>query len=195
MSPDCSLPGGPGDAGAPTRLRVATVSLAGCFGCHMSLLDIDERLFELAPHLELDRSPLTDIKSVGPCDIGLVEGGVCNAENVDVLRAFREQCRMLVAVGACAINGGLPAQRNAHPLGLLLSEVYVSRPGLCGHSAVPVDPELPLLLDKVYPIHEVVRVDFSLPGCPPSAEAFWVLLQAVVQGRKPELGWAHLHYD
>jgi len=74
---------------APRKLRVATTSLAGCFGCHMSFLDIDERLFTLLEHVELDRSPLTDVKHCGPCDIGIVEGGLCNAENVHVLREFR----------------------------------------------------------------------------------------------------------
>jgi NAD-reducing hydrogenase small subunit len=114
---------------APRKLRVATVSLGGCFGCHMSFLDIDERLFELLEHVEFDRSPLTDIKTVGPCDIGLVEGGLCNAENVVVLREFRRHCKTLVAVGACAINGGLPAQRNHLPLGALMHDVYALRPG------------------------------------------------------------------
>ena len=74
------------------KLKVATVSLAGCFGCHTSFLDIDERLLELIQHIEFDRSPLTDIKEVGQCDIGLIEGGVCNSENVLVLRAFRAHC-------------------------------------------------------------------------------------------------------
>ena len=101
----------------PRKLKVATVSLAGCFGCHMSFLDIDERLFELIEHIEFDRSPLTDIKQVGHCDIGLIEGGLCNAENVLVLREFRAHCKTLVAVGACAINGGLPAQRNHLEIG------------------------------------------------------------------------------
>ena len=81
------------------RVRVATTSLAGCFGCHMSFLDMDERLLELAKVVEFDRSPLTDIKHCGPCDVGLVEGGLCNAENVHVLREFRARCKVLVAVG------------------------------------------------------------------------------------------------
>ena len=92
----------------------------------MSLLDIDERLFELLEHVEFDRSPLTDIKQVGRCDIGLIEGGLCNAENVDVLREFRAHCKTLVAVGACAINGGLPAQRNHLDIGALLTRASTS---------------------------------------------------------------------
>ena len=86
------------------KVRLATASLAGCFGCHMSFLDIDERLFELVERVDFDRSPLTDIKHCGPCDIGLIEGGICNAENVHVLREFRSQCKVLIAVGASAVR-------------------------------------------------------------------------------------------
>jgi NAD-reducing hydrogenase small subunit len=172
---------------APRKLRLATVSLAGCFGCHMSFLDIDERLLELIEHVEFDRSPLTDIKTVGRCDIGLVEGGLCNAENVEVLRSFRAHCKTLVAVGACAINGGLPAQRNHLALSKLLTDVYPS--------GVPNDPELPLLLNNVHPIHEVVHVDYVLPGCPPSADAIWRFLTDLMAGRTPHLGHGLIHYD
>ena len=177
------------------KLKVATVSLAGCFGCHMSLLDIDERLLPLLDLIEFDRSPLTDIKHCGPCDIGLIEGGLCNAENVHVLREFRRNCRTLVAVGACAVNGGLPAQRNNLSLGELLQEVYCSRPGLAPGCAIPNDPELPLLLNKVHPIHEVVKIDYFLPGCPPSADAIWKFLTDLIAGRTPSLGHDLLHYD
>src|ERR1035437_165052 len=91
---------------APRKLKLATVSLECCFGCHRSLLDMDERLLQLLERVEFDRSPLTDIKAIGRCDIGLIEGGLCNTENVQVLRDFRVHCKTLVAVGACAINGG-----------------------------------------------------------------------------------------
>ena len=176
------------------KLKVATTSLAGCFGCHMSLLDIDERLFDLLEKIEFDRSPLTDIKRCGRCDIGLIEGGICNAENVHVLREFRNQCKTLVAVGACAINGGLPAQRNQFDLGACLQEVYETEPSLqCG--GIPNDPELPLPLDEVHPLHEVVKIDYFLPGCPPSADAIWKFLSDLVAGRTPQLGHGLIHYD
>jgi NAD-reducing hydrogenase small subunit len=177
-----------------SKLRVATVSLAGCFGCHTSFLDIDERFFTLIEHVEFDRSPLTDIKHCGPCDIGLIEGGVCNAENVEVLREFRANCRVLVAVGACAITGGLPSLRNGRDVTQILRQVYTDRSGLVG-GVVPNDPELPLLLARVHPIHEVVHVDHLLPGCPPSADAFWDLLTSLLDGRAPQLAGARLRYD
>jgi NAD-reducing hydrogenase small subunit len=179
----------------PRKLKVATTSLAGCFGCHMSFLDIDERLFPLLDLIEFDRSPLTDIKRCGACDIGLIEGGVCNAENVHVLREFRAKCKVLIALGACAINGGLPAQRNHLPLPMVLEEVYHTSPGLAPGNFIPDDPELPLPLDKVHPIHEVVKIDYFIPGCPPSAEAIWQALNDIMAGREPQLGHGLMHYD
>jgi NAD-reducing hydrogenase small subunit len=179
---------------AAPKPRIATVSLAGCFGCHMSLLDMDEHLFELAGKVVFDRSPLTDLKTVGECDLGLVEGGVCNAENVHMLREFRRRCKTLVAIGACAINGGLPALRNHLDVGQCLLAVYRSRPGLDG-GTVPDDTELPLLLDKVRPIHEVVHVDYYLPGCPPSGEVIWKFLSDLLAGRTPDIAPSQMRFD
>lgn len=175
--------------------RVATTSLAGCFGCHMSLLDIDERLLGLVELVEFDRSPITDIKECGPCDIGLIEGGVCNSENVHVLREFRRQCRTLVAVGACAVNGGLPALRNNLQVGDILQHVYQDGMGLAEGSVIPNDPELPLPLNQVHPIHEVVKIDYFLPGCPPSNDAIWAAVTDLITGRTPALGHGLLQYD
>ncbi len=176
------------------KIKIATTSLAGCFGCHMSFLDMDERLAGLLEQVELDRSPLTDIKHCGPCDIGLIEGGVCNAENVQVLREFRTNCKILVAVGACAINGGVPALRNYCVLRKCLEEVYLHGTGITNPQS-PNDPELPLLLDKVYPVGEVVHIDYFLPGCPPSADAFLQLLEPLLAGREPVIAQSQLHYD
>ena len=179
---------------AKPKLRVATTSLAGCFGCHMSFLDIDERILQLLELVEFDRSPINDIKHCGPCDLGIVEGGVCNAENVHVLKEFRSNCKILVAIGACAVNGGLPAQRNHLDLRDILEEVYQTEPGLT-HGGIPNDPELPLPLNKVHPIHEVVKIDYFLPGCPPPADAIWKFLTDLLAGRTPHLGHGLLHYD
>ncbi len=132
------------------KLRVATTSLAGCFGCHMSVLDIDERILDLVELVEFDRTPLTDIKQIGACDLGIIEGGVANAENVEVLREFRKHCKVLVAMGACAVNGGIPAMRNAFDLGDCLRESYVDGVGV-HNPGVPNDPEIPLLLNQVHP--------------------------------------------
>ena len=177
-----------------SKIRIATTSLAGCFGCHMSFLDMDERLVALLEHVEFNRSPFTDIKHCGPCDIGLVEGGVCNADNVHVLREFRDNCKILIAVGACAINGGVPAMRNHFGLRECLEESYLNGVGV-ENPQIPDDVELPLLLDKVHPIHEVVHIDYYLPGCPPSADEFLRVLGDLLAGREPALPKNSLHYD
>jgi len=176
------------------KLRVATASLAGCFGCHMSLLDIDERLFDLIDAVDFDRSPINDIKKVGICDVGLIEGGVANEENVQVLRELRRNCRVLVAFGACAVNGGIPAMRNQYSLEECLREAYVSGSGLY-NPGIPADPEIPLLLNRVHPIHEVVKVDHFLPGCPPSADAIWTFLTELLAERPVRFPYTQIHYD
>jgi NAD-reducing hydrogenase small subunit len=176
------------------RLKLATASLAGCFGCHMSFLDIDERILELVELVEFDRTPLTDIKTVGDCDIGLIEGGVANAENVEVLREFRKHCKVLVAVGACAVNGGIPAMRNQFELEDCLREAYIDGVGVA-NPGIPDDPEIPLLLNKVHPIHEVVRVDHFLPGCPPTGDTIWTFLTELIEGRPVSFPYTQIHYD
>ncbi|MEZ5507076.1 MAG: NADP oxidoreductase [Gammaproteobacteria bacterium] len=179
---------------SPRKLKVATCSLAGCFGCHMSFLDMDERIVALIDHIEFDRSPLTDIKQVSDCDIGLIEGGLCNEENVHVLEEFRKHCKILVAVGACAINGGVPALRNHYTVQECLEESYLNGLGVVDPQ-IPSDPELPALLPKVIPIHALVQVDYFLPGCPPPADAFVELLDAVLQQREPRLDYQLRRFD
>lgn len=180
--------------GSKDKLIVATAPLCGCFGCHMSLLDIDERILELVELVEFDRSPITDIKTVGKCDIGLIEGGVANVHNVEDLREFRNNCDILVAVGACAVNGGVPAMRNQFDIKECLEEAYIHGIGI-ENPHIPNDVEIPLLLDKVHPIHEVVRVDYFLPGCPPSADAFWKFLTDVISGNPVNFPYSLIHYD
>ncbi|HTN80847.1 MAG TPA: hypothetical protein VMK16_14310, partial [Acidimicrobiales bacterium] len=128
------------------------------------------------------------------CDIGLIEGGLCNAENVHKLRQFRDNCVTLVAVGACAITGGLPAQRNHLDIRDCLQTVYLTGKGI-RRGFIPNNPELPLPLKQVHPIQDVVKVDYFLPGCPPSGEAIWQFLTQLIEGRTPQLGPELLRYD
>jgi len=183
----------------PRKPRVATVSLAGCFGCHMSLLDLDERIVDLLDRIELVRSPLVDAKAFdGEVDIGLVEGGVCNDDNVAVLREFRRRCRVLVAVGQCAIMGGLPALRNDVPLAECLEEAYLHTPTTLGvnvRRVIPHHPDIPRVLDRVYPCQEVVRIDQFLPGCPPRPALLWEAIAALVDGRAPSCAYRDFKYD
>jgi NAD-reducing hydrogenase small subunit len=174
---------------------LATCSLTGCFGCHMSLLDIDERILELVELFDLDRSPFDDKKAFDSIvDVGFVEGGCGNEHNVRTLGEFRRHCKVLIAVGACAINGGVPALRNGFGLNECLEATYVGDHHDADHR-IPSDPELPLLLDRVYPAHEVVKIDYFLPGCPPSGDAIWEGLKELLAGRSPGLPYQLLKYD
>ncbi len=175
--------------------KVATGHFTGCFGCHMSLLDIDERIIDLVELVEFDKSPINDIKRFsGPVDIGIVEGGVSNDENVEFLKQFRENCRILIAMGACALNGGVPSMRNTVPLKECLEEAFLNGPTVHG-GVIPNDPDIPNLLDRVYPVHEVVKVDYALPGCPPSADTLWAALTALLSGEEPGLPYELVKYD
>jgi NAD-reducing hydrogenase small subunit len=174
---------------------VATGHFTGCFGCHMSLLDIDERILELVDIIEFDKSPINDIKRFSRrVDVGLIEGGISNVENVEFLRMFRQNCDILIAMGACALTGGVPAMRNTIPLTECLQEAYLNGPSVVD-GIIPNDPELPILLDRVYPCHEVVKIDYFLPGCPPSGDTLWAALTALLTGEKVELPYELIKYD
>ncbi|NLC70854.1 MAG: NADP oxidoreductase [Desulfuromonadaceae bacterium] len=177
--------------------RIATASLAGCFGCHMSLLDIDERILKLIELVEFDKSPVDDIKNfTGRCAIGLIEGGCCNEENVHVLKDFRRNCDILVSVGECAIMGGLPALRNGIPLRECLETAYINGTGVYNPSGkIPNGEDIPLLLNKVYPCHEIVKIDYFLPGCPPPADTIWEACVALLTNKPLDLPYELIKYD
>jgi NAD-reducing hydrogenase small subunit len=163
----------------------------------MSLLDIDERILKLVELVDFDKSPIDDIKEfTGRCAIGLIEGGCCNEENVHVLREFRKHCDILVLVGDCATMGGIPAMRNMVPLQECLDEAYRNGPTVYNPSGqIPNDEDIPLILDKVYPCQEVVKVDYYLPGCPPSADTLWQALVALLTNKPVDLPYELIKYD
>ena len=176
---------------------VATVSLAGCFGCHMSMLDLDEEILDLVEMISFNKSPLTDIKKfTRRCHIGLVEGGCCNAENVETLREFRRMCDILVSVGECAVWGGLPAMRNTIPLSECLEEAYLnSFTNEPTSSVIPYHEDLPKLLDRVYACSEIVKIDYHIPGCPPTATHIWKAVKNLLWGEEYSILYSEFKYD
>jgi NAD-reducing hydrogenase small subunit len=182
---------------AKKKPRLATTSLAGCFGCHMSFLDIDERILQVFELVDFDKSPIDDFKEFTvQCAIGLIEGGCCNEDNVEVLRDFRKHCDVLVSIGDCATMGGIPALRNMVPLKECLEEAYLNGPSVYNPSGViPDNDEVPLMLDKVYPAHEVVKIDYYLPGCPPPADTLFAALVALLTDVPLELPYELIKYD
>ncbi len=177
---------------------IATASLAGCFGCHMSLLDIDDRILKLIELVEFNKSPIDDIKTfTKQCDIGIIEGGVCNTENLHVLKDFRKNCKILISFGECAIMGGLPAMRNGIPVRECLEEAYLNGPtvGENKKKIMPNDEEIPIITDKVYPLHEIVKIDYYLPGCPPRADLIWQAVVALVTGDELNIPYELIKFD
>ena len=179
------------------KTKIATTSLAGCFGCHMAILDIDDRILQLVDLVDFDKSPFDDIKEfTEQCAIGLIEGGCCNEENVRVLQDFRKHCNILISLGDCAIMGGIPAMRNNIPLKECFNEAYLNGPTVYNPSGiVPNHPDIPLILDNVYPCTDIVKMDFHLPGCPPSADTIWQALVALLSDKPLELPYELIKYD
>ncbi len=177
---------------------VATAALASCFGCHMSLLDIDDKILQLIDLVEFHKSPVDDIKTfTKQCDIGIIEGGCCNSENVHVLQDFRKNCKILISLGECAIMGGLPAMRNGIPVKDCLEEAYFNGPTVDENTKkiMPNDEELPMILDRVYACHEIVKIDYFLPGCPTRPELIWDALVALLTGKPLNLTYEELKFD
>jgi coenzyme F420-reducing hydrogenase gamma subunit len=163
----------------------------------MSFLDIDERILDLIELVEFNKSPIDDIKTfTKDCDIGLIEGGCCNTENIHILKEFRKKCKVLISFGECAIMGGLPALRNDIPVQECLAEAYLDGISTVNEEKIlPNDDELPMILNKVYPCHEVVKMDYHLPGCPPRADLIWDVLHALILGTDVELPYEVVKYD
>ena len=168
------------------KVSLATVWLSGCSGCHMSFLDQDERLIELADRIQLVYSPLADIKDFpSDVDITLIEGAVANEEQLTLLRQIRKHTKVLVSLGDCAVTGNVTALRNAlsESAKSVLQKAYVETADLN-----PQTPrEVPKLLEQAYPLHEIVKVDHYVPGCPPSADLINYVLTELLAGRTPSM--------
>ncbi len=162
-----------------TKVSVATVWLDGCSGCHMSFLDMDERLIELAAAIDIVYSPLVDTKIFPEqVDLTLVEGSVSSEEDLVKIKTIREHTRLLIAMGDCAVTGNVPSMRNPFGAEKILQHVYLQ------HAPSEI---VPRMLPRVLPVHQVVTVDAFLPGCPPSADVLYFALTEFLAGRTPDV--------
>jgi NAD-reducing hydrogenase small subunit len=171
------------------KIRLATVWLGGCAGCHMSFLDLDEFLIDLADAVDLVYSPVVDVKDYPDnVDLCLIEGAVCNEDNLEILHKIRARTKVLVSFGDCAVTGNVPAMRN--PFGIdnaenVLQRAYIENAQ--NNPSVPkADGIVPQLLANVRPVHEMVSVEYFLPGCPPPAARIKSLVAQLLAGTVPK---------
>ncbi|HTP32933.1 MAG TPA: hypothetical protein VMJ75_12225 [Candidatus Acidoferrales bacterium] len=164
-----------------SKVKLATIWLDGCAGCHMSLLDLDEGILAVAQKADLVYGPLVDAQEFPEgVDVTLVEGAVSSQEDVARLRTVRARTRVLVALGDCSITGNVPSMRNTVPVQQILQRIYIE-----GADSSPVIPSagVPPLLPQARPLHEFVKVDLHLPGCPPSPKAILAVVGELLEGR------------
>ena len=178
-----------------TKPKVSSDWMAGCAGCHMSFLDIDERIAQLAELVDIRATPITDLKEpdASGVDVGILEGGVNNTANEEVAHRMRSRCKILVALGDCAVFGGVPAMRNFFTLEESLRRAYVETESTDSEGKIPDDPEL-AQMPKVRALQDVVPVDVFIPGCPPDADVIFYALSELAQGRIPVLKNENLHW-
>ncbi len=168
-----------------SKVSVATIWMDGCSGCHMSLLDMDERLIELADKIEIVYSPLVDNKDYPEhVDVAIIEGSVSYDEDFKKLTKIRQHTGVIIALGDCAVAGNVPTMRNPFPVAEVLERAYVEN--ATSNAGIPSE-DIPQLLPYVKPLHEVIDVDVFVQGCPPSADTIYYVITELIAGRTPDL--------
>jgi len=160
------------------KVRLATVWLDGCSGCHMSLLDMDETILQIAKRVDVVYGPLVDAQEFPKAvDVAVVEGAVSSQDDLEKVHTIRRRSKLVVSLGDCAVTGNVPAMRNTHPARKMLENIYGTLP----------TEGVPALLRQAVPLHEVIKVDLHVPGCPPPAKSIAYVLSELVEGRMPNL--------
>jgi len=169
-----------------SKIRLATAWLDGCSGCHMSILDMDERIIEVMKKATVVYSPYVDRKDYPDnVDVALVEGAVATDGDRDKILKIRAHTKIVISLGDCAVTGNVPAMRNPYGVAAVLDRAYkenVTDPA----SAEAPTMSVPLLLCNARPVHEVVKVDYHIPGCPPSADVIYDVLNDLLEGQEPD---------
>jgi NAD-reducing hydrogenase small subunit len=173
-----------------SKKKLATIWLGGCSGCHMSLLDIDERILDVAKLADIVKSPIVDGKEMPEADIALVEGSITSDEHYREILHIRKKAKTLIAFGDCAVMTNVTGMRNYFNLQDVIDTSYVNAISNDTEGQVPNHPSLLKLNEKVVPLQEVVKVDFVIPGCPPDADTIFYVLFEFLNDRVPNLSKA-----
>ncbi|MBA3026873.1 MAG: NADP oxidoreductase [Sulfurimonas sp.] len=166
------------------KIRLATLWLDGCSGCHMSILDMDEKLVEIAQYVDVVYSPYVDTKEFPEnVDLTIVEGALSSDHDIELIQKIRQNSKLILALGDCAITGNISAMKNLFGSEAVLERGYFELADENKSEAYP-SQIVPKLLDKVLPLHEVVKVDYFLPGCPTPSQAIYEMLKALIEGKE-----------
>jgi len=164
------------------RPTAAILPLQGCFGCHVNILDLHEKLADLLNVVDVRFSYLMDIKQMPEVEIGIVEGAVCNVENEERLKAFRAKCKKLVTLGTCSSFGGLPGLRNLYSANEVIARAYGTAARADVDLGLPDSKYVPALCPAVRAVSAVVPVEGAIPGCPPPPSLVLTSLSRLVEG-------------
>ncbi|HPI97496.1 MAG TPA: NADP oxidoreductase [Synergistales bacterium] len=178
-----------------SKPKVATTWLEACAGCHMSFLDIDEKIVDLLAEVELTSTPITDIKEIPEVEVGVISGALGNEEEAHIAHKMREKCKILIAWGDCAVFGGINCLRNFMEKDDVLREAYTNTVSTVNPDGIIPGEELPKLLKHAIPIDHQVKVDVYIPGCPPDPETILYVFQEILQGRIPKVPVDMMRYD
>jgi NAD-reducing hydrogenase small subunit len=167
------------------KIRLATVWLDGCAGCHMSILDMDEAILNVAARADVVYGPLVDAQEFPKAvDVTVIEGAISSQEDLEKVNTIRKRSKLIVSLGDCAVTGNVPGMRNQIPPRKLLERIYIE--GAQENKGIPTEG-VPALLRQAVPVHQVVKVDLHVPGCPPPASAIAFVLGELLEGRVPNL--------
>jgi NAD-reducing hydrogenase small subunit len=168
------------------KLKIGTCWLDGCSGCHMSLLDIDEAIVAVLEKADIVFGPLVDAQEWPEgVDVAVIEGAVSSQDDLKLAHTARARSKVVVALGDCAVTGNVPSMRNGISRRQLLERIYVE--GATESRGVPTDG-VPALLKQAEPLHQAIKVDIHVPGCPPKPDAILSVLGELLEGREPDLG-------
>lgn len=183
-----------------SKPKLALYWAASCGGCEIAVLDIEDKILDVDANFELVFWPCVmdtkykDIQAMPDksIDICLFNGGIRTSENMEMAKLLRNKSKVLVAFGSCADEGCIPGLANLYSKEKIFERIYKETPTTDNSDNVYPQPvtsmpegelEIPEFFDNLLPLHKVVTVDYTIPGCPPQPHQIWAVLEHIIQGK------------
>lgn len=172
------------------KVKIGTMWLGGCSGCHLSIADFHESLLDVMELAEFKFSPVlmdTKYDEVPELDILIVEGGIRNDENRELAEMLNEKAKMVISYGTCACYGGIPGLGNLWTVEELEQEAYINSVSTINPEGIIPNEDVPHLESRVRPLDSVMDIDLMIPGCPPRSDVVAQAVLALLNGETIEL--------